>query len=79
MAPLECLRMQLKHGLRLILLLALPAALTGCQQPILSHSDNYMRSRVNRYWDGDSAEALRASRSRASESGFGFPIGMANQ
>lgn len=71
--------MQPKHGLWFVLLLALPALLAGCQRPLVSHSDNYMRSRVNRYWDGDSAEALRASRSQSSEMGFGFPAGMANQ
>jgi hypothetical protein len=75
----ECKGMQPKRGLGLVLMFLLPGFLGACQPSVFSQSDNYMRSRIDRYWDGDSAEALRAARSRAAENGFGFPVGMANQ
>jgi len=53
--------------------------LGGCNQTLFSDSDPYSRSRINRYWDGDSATQTTESRRRASEMGFGFPTGMANQ
>ncbi len=55
-------------------------ALGACQQTPFPKSDNYTQSRINRYWEGDSAVETRAARSKVSDAGgFGFPTGMANQ
>jgi hypothetical protein len=62
-----------------VMVLVLPGALGACQEALFPHSDNYTQSRINRYWEGDSAVEARAARSRTSDSGFGFPTGMANQ
>jgi hypothetical protein len=67
------------RGPGLLLLVLLPGAFSACQRTLFSNSDTYTRSRIERYWDGDSAIDTRESRSRASEMGFGFPSGMANQ
>ncbi len=65
--------------LAMLLLAILAGSFGGCQQSLFSNSDSYTRSRIDRYWDGDSAIQARENRSRASEMGFGFPTGMANQ
>ena len=62
-----------------VMVLVLPGALGACQETLFVHSDNYTQSRIERYWEGDSAVETRAVRSKAAESGFGFPTGMANQ
>ena len=61
------------------LLLAVVAILGGCQQSLFNNSDSYTRSRIDRYYGGDSATETRTTRSHANEMGFGFPTGMANQ
>ncbi len=71
--------MNKKRGLSLIMLIVLAGVLGACQETLFSHSDNSTRSRIDRYWSGDSAVETRAARSRTAESGFGFPVGMANQ
>jgi hypothetical protein len=76
---LELKVMNTMRWLGLIMLLVLPGALGACQKTLFSNSDTYTRSRIDRYWDGDSAIQARENRSRASEMGFGFPTGMANQ
>ena len=65
--------------LGMLLLIVVPGAVGGCQQTLFTNSDRYTQTRIGRYWEGDSAVDTRASRARASEMGFGFPTGMANQ
>ena len=67
------------YQLGMVLLVVVSGALGGCQQTLFTNSDTYTRSRIDRYWERDSAVDTRASRARASEMGFGFPTGMANQ
>jgi hypothetical protein len=63
----------------MLVLIVLPGALGACQQELFSNSDTYTQSRIDRYWGRDSAVEARANRAKASEMGFGFPTGMANQ
>ena len=64
----------------LFTLIALSAGiLPGCNRSLFSNSDSYTHDRLDRYYGGDSATDARATRSKASEMGFGFPTGMANQ
>jgi hypothetical protein len=64
----------------MLLTVVLTGSWGGCQQTLFnSSSDTYTRSRIDRYWEGDSAIQTRETRSKASEMGFGFPSGMANQ
>jgi hypothetical protein len=76
---LELKAMNTMRWLVALFLLVLPGVFGSCQQTMFPKSDNYTQSRIDRYWDGDSAIQTRESRSRASEMGFGFPTGMANQ
>ncbi len=62
-----------------VTLLVSAGFLGGCQASLFPHSDNYTQSRIERYWEGDSAVGARAARSKTAETGFGFPTGMANQ
>ena len=69
-----------KRSIAVTLLVAiLTGILGGCQETLFSSSDSYTQSHIKQYWGGDSAVQARANRSRASEMGFGFPTGMANQ
>jgi hypothetical protein len=71
--------MNTKRWRGLFMLLVLAGALGACQQTLFTHSETSTQSRIGRYWQGDSAVEARAARSRAAETGFGFPTGMANQ
>jgi hypothetical protein len=76
--------MPLKHLLLLSLLLAVSGGMMGgCNNRIdhslFSNGDALTRDRIDKYYGRDSAVEARASRSKASEMGFGFPTGMANQ
>jgi hypothetical protein len=77
---LELKGMKTMRWLGMLMLLVLPGVYGACQQTTMfQKSDTYTRSRIDRYWDGDSAIQTRENRSKASEMGFGFPTGMANQ
>jgi hypothetical protein len=71
--------MNTKRWRGLFMLLVLTGASGACQQSLFTHSDSYTHSRIDRYWSGDSAVEMRAARGRAADTGFGFPIGMAQQ
>jgi hypothetical protein len=63
-----------------VVVLVLPGVLGACGSRVFPKSDNYTQSRINRYWEGDSAVETREARSRSADTGgFGFPTGMANQ
>ena len=62
----------------LCLVLATGAA-GGCNRTLFSEADPYRQERINRYWEGDSAERTSAQRQKNSGMGFGFPTGMASQ
>ena len=68
------------RGLALLAMAAVLAGTSvGCQRTLFSDSEGRSRSSIDRYYGGDSAVETRASRVKASEMGFGFPTGMANQ
>jgi len=71
--------MNKKRCLGMLLLILMAGALGACQETLFSNSDPYSRTRIKRYWGDDSAVDARANRAKASEMGFGFPSGMANQ
>ena len=48
---------------------------SGCQENLFSDSDAVTRSRINRYYNGDSALETSESRKRGGDSGFGLPMG----
>jgi hypothetical protein len=58
---------------------AFATTMGGCQRSLFTGSDSYTQSRIDRYWDGDSARETTQARERSSDMGFGFPTGMANQ
>jgi len=66
-------------GVLVVVMMVASALLGGCQRTLFTPSDGYTRSRIDRYYGGDSAIGARETRSHASEMGFGFPTGMANQ
>ena len=63
------------------LVLGAALAFGGCNQTLFSEADPYDQTRIDRYWDGDSAQRTTAERQKRSEPGmgFGFPAGMADQ
>jgi len=63
----------------MLVVIVLPGVLGACQQTLFTDSGKYTQSCIDRYWGGDSAVEARANRAKASEMGFGFPTGMANQ
>ena len=63
----------------LLLATLITGPLAGCQHTLFSDSETRARSRIDTYYDGDSAVETRVSRAKASDMGFGFPTGMANQ
>ena len=71
--------MKKMRRLGMLLMIVAAGGVGGCQQSLFSSSDRYTQRRIEVYWGGDSAVDARASRARASEKGFGFPTGMANQ
>jgi hypothetical protein len=71
--------MNRRHVILLGLLMVLPPVFAGCNQTLFSEADPYNQTRIDRYYDGDSAVLTRAQRERSSEMGFGFPTGLANQ
>ena len=71
--------MKRPHTLWLGMLVVLMPVFAGCTQTLFSEADPYNQTRIDRYYDGDSAVVTRAQREKASDMGFGFPTGMANQ
>jgi len=68
------------RGLLAALCLALSmSAVGGCNRTLFSEADPYRQERINRYWEGDSAERLSEQRQKNTGMGFGFPTGMASQ
>jgi hypothetical protein len=57
------------------------ASMGGCAKTLFSNSDSYTRSRLDRYYDGDSAAQTSEQRRQNQQMGYGFgyPAGMANQ
>jgi hypothetical protein len=51
------------------------ALLCGCQENLFSDSDATTRSRIDRYYNRDSATETSESRKRGSDLGFGIPSG----
>ena len=72
--------MKILHVLLLGMVMLVPG-FAGCQQTLFSDADAYNQSRIEHFYDGDSAELLRAQREKQSDLGwgFGFPAGLANQ
>lgn len=62
-----------------LLMLSVVISAFGCQNQLFPPTNTYNQSRIDRYWGGDSAVQAREARAKASEMGFGFPTGMANQ
>lgn len=72
--------MTTNRGLAFLVLAAVLAGVSaGCQRTLFNDPEARSRSSIDRYYDGDSAVEMRASRAKSSEMGFGFPTGMANQ
>ena len=72
--------MNKRYGLLAALCLVVAmGAVGGCNRTLFSEADPYRQERINRYWEGDSAERTSAQRQRNSSLGFGFPTGMADQ
>jgi hypothetical protein len=67
------------HTLLAGLLLGAVVGAGGCNRTLFSEADPYNQARLDRYWGGDSATRLSEERQKASEMGFGFPQGLANQ
>jgi hypothetical protein len=71
--------MKKRHAILLGLLMVFPPIMAGCNQTLFSDADPYNQTRIDRFYEGDSAVLLRARRQKQSEMGFGFPSGLANQ
>jgi hypothetical protein len=67
------------HAMLLGLLVFVMPMAAGCQQTLFSEADPYNRTRIDRYYEGDSAVAGRAQREQASQWGFALPGGIGNQ
>jgi hypothetical protein len=54
-------------------------SLLACQKTLFDEHNSGEADRLNRFYDGDSAQAATEMRRHRNQMGFGFPAGLGNQ